>query len=84
MVDILITDVAEESKQALARQAAQRGLTLDAYLREMLEHHAQAEEAPETVEPLGSWLVGISRPGADLDDALAELRSAPVRRADLE
>ena len=83
MADILITNVDDASKAALADQAAQRGMSLDAYLRQLLELNARQVAEAEEPGPLGSWLVDISRPGADLDDALEQLRTAPIRQVDL-
>ncbi len=41
-------------------------------------------ELSDDAEPFGDWLVAISRPGFDLDDALDLIRSSPVRSAPLE
>lgn len=85
MADILIRKVAETTKELLRRRAERRGRSLEADLREMLDQVAREEaEAPDDTAPFGSWLVAISRPGADLDAALDLLRSAPIRAAELE
>lgn len=85
MGDLLIRKLDEETKALLRRRAARRGLSLEADLRETLERIAREDaDSPDDTEPLGTWLVHISRPGADLDDAVAAIRSAPVRGVDFE
>jgi hypothetical protein len=80
VADLLIRKISETTKELLWRRAQRRGKSLEADLRDTLERlaHAEAENA-DGAEPFGSWLVGITRPGLDLDDTLAVLRSAPVR-----
>ncbi len=81
MADILIRKVSEEAKERLRRRAERRGRSLEADLRETLERLSLEEaDSPDTDQPFGSWLVSISRPGADLSETLDLLRSAPVRR----
>ncbi|MEQ1618978.1 MAG: hypothetical protein ABL883_11625 [Terricaulis sp.] len=83
MADILIRKVDEATKELLRRRAERRGKSLEADLRETLERIAREEpEAPDDQAPFGTWLVAISRPGIDLDEALSELRSATVRPID--
>ena len=85
MSDLLIRKLDEETKELLRRRAARRGLSLEADLRETLERLAREEaESPDDTEPFGTWLVDITRPGAELDDVLASIRSAPMRVVDLE
>ncbi len=85
MADILIRKIDDGVKELLKQRAARRGKSLEADLRETLERLAREEiEAPDDAQPFGSWLVAISRPGVDLDETLALLRSAPVRPAALE
>ncbi|MFO1152604.1 MAG: hypothetical protein U1E42_02905 [Rhodospirillales bacterium] len=85
MADILIRRLSNEAKERLRRRAERRGKSLEADLRDTLERLARDEaESPDASEPFGSWLVSISRPGVDLDDTLALLRSAPVRPVDIE
>jgi plasmid stability protein len=82
MADILIRKIDNEAKELLKRRAARRGKSLEADLRDTLETLAREEaETPDDAAPFGSWLVAISRPGVDLDDALAALRAAPLRSA---
>ncbi len=45
--------------------------------------HEEAS-SPDEVEPFGTWLVAISRPGIDLDAAIEVLRAAPLRPTGLE
>lgn len=83
MADILIRRVSEKTKALLVRRAKRRGVSLEAELRDALEQFArESAETPDEAEPFGSWLVSASRPGADLDDNLALLRSAKVKRLD--
>ncbi|MBU6374080.1 MAG: plasmid stability protein y4jJ [Alphaproteobacteria bacterium] len=85
MADILIRKVDEATKELLRRRAERRGKSLEADLRDTLEKLAREEaESPDDAQPFGDWLVTISRPGVDLDDALALLRSAEIRTAPLE
>jgi plasmid stability protein len=85
MADILIRKIDETVKDLLRRRAARRGKSLEADVRETLERLAREEaETPDDTAPFGSWLVSITRPGVDLDETLAALRSAPVRPASFE
>jgi plasmid stability protein len=85
LADILIRKVDEATKALLRRRAERRGKSLEADLRETLVRLAHEEaETPDETEPFGSWLVAITRPGADLDDMLQIVRSAPVRPASIE
>jgi len=85
MADILVRKIDETVKVLLRRRAARRGKSFEADVRETLERLAREEaETPDDTAPFGSWLVSITRPGVDLDEALAALRSAPVRPASFE
>jgi plasmid stability protein len=85
MADILIRKIDETVKDLLRRRAARRGKSLEADLRETLERLAHEEaETPDDTAPFGSWLVSITRPGIDLDEALAALRTAPIRPASFD
>jgi plasmid stability protein len=85
MADILIRKVDQATKDLLRLRAKRRGKSLEADLRETLDRLAREEaESPDDAEPFGDWLMAISRPGFDLDDALDLIRSAPVRTAPLE
>jgi plasmid stability protein len=85
MADILIRKVSEETKELLRLRAERRGKSLEADLRETLDRVAREEIlSPEEGTPFGSWLVAISRPGADLDDAISVLRAARVRPASID
>ena len=85
VADILIRRVSDEAKERLRRRAERRGKSLEADLRDALERLARDEaELPDQSEPFGSWLVSITRPGVDFDEALALLRSAPVRPPEIE
>lgn len=85
MADILIRKIDEATKELLRLRAARKGRSLEADLRDTLEQLAREEaESPDDAAPFGDWLVAISRPGLDLDEALELLRSAPVRPSLLE
>ncbi len=85
MVDILIRKVGDSTKELLRRRAERHGKSLEADLRDTLERLAREEaETPDDTEPFGSWLVSITRPGIELDEALDVLRSAPIRPAPFE
>ncbi len=85
MADILIRKVSETTKEILRRRAEAKGRSLEADLRDTLERLAQDDAAsPDETAPFGSWLVSISRPGVDLDEALAAIRSAPIRPASFD
>lgn len=76
MGDILIRKVPERTKELLRKRAKRRGKSLEADLRETLKQLAREEAAapPDDTQPLGSWMVSISRPGFDLDEMLTEIR----------
>jgi len=85
MADILIRKVPAETKELLRLRAARRGKSLEADLRETLDRLAREEiSSPDESTPFGSWLVAISRPGADLDEALSTLRAGLVRPAEMD
>jgi len=85
MADILIRKVPEEIKEILRLRAERRGKSLEADLRDTLDRLAREEvSSPDESSPFGSWLVSISRPGADLDEALAVLRAGPARPARID
>jgi plasmid stability protein len=83
MADILIRRVSEKTKALLARRARRRGVSLEAELRDALEQLArESAETPDEAEPFGTWLVSVSRPGTDLDENLALIRSATIKPLD--
>lgn len=85
MPDILIRNVSSRTKERLRRRAKIRGKSLEADLRDMLEKAANEGQTSHRAQPgFGSWLVSVSRPGANLGDALKKLRAAPVRRPDFK
>jgi plasmid stability protein len=85
MADILIRKVDDATKELLRLRAERRGKSLEADLRDTLEKLAREEaESPDDVEPFGDWLVAITRPGVDLDEAFELLRSAPISAVQLE
>jgi plasmid stability protein len=85
MADILIRKIDDTVKELLRRRAQRHGKSLEADLRDALERLAHEEaESPDDAEPFGSWLVSITRPGVDLDEALDTFRSTPARTASFE
>ena len=79
MADILIRKVSARTEQILRCRAERRGVSLESDLRETLERLAREESAsPDDLEPFGTWLVSVSRPGADLDKMIDRVRGAPV------
>ncbi len=85
MANILIRKVDDATKELLRRRAERRGKSLEADLRETLEELAREDATSlDDAVPFGNWLVTISRPGVDLEEAFALLQSAPVRAAPLE
>jgi len=85
VADILIRKIDEATKELLRQRAERHGKSLEADLRDTLERLAHEEaETPDDTEPFGSWLVSITRPGADLEETLDVMRSAPVRPASFE
>ena len=85
MADILIRKIDDTTKELLRRRAERHGKSLEDDLRDTLERLAREEvRTPDDTEPFGSWLVSISRPGIDLDDAFRLLRSASVRPASID
>jgi plasmid stability protein len=82
MADILIRKVNEKTKERLRQRAERRGKSLEADLRDTLEKLARDETTPEDDAPFGTWLFEISRPGADMSETFAEIRSAKIRKAD--
>jgi antitoxin FitA len=82
MANILIRRVREETKRLLRRRAARHGKSLEAELRETLDRVAREEtSSPDEAAPFGSWLVPISRPSADLDEAIDAFQAVPTRPA---
>ncbi len=84
MPDILIRNISAETKERLRRRAKRHGRSLEADLRETLEVIAREGESGKPGPGFGSWLVSISRRGADMTKVLRKLRSAPLRRPDFE
>lgn len=76
MASITIRQLNPDTKARLADQAARRGRSLEAEVRDILDTAAAARGSPDDLEPFGSWMVRITRPGADdLADSLERLRA---------
>ena len=81
MASVTIRNLSEETKGVLARRAARHKRSLEEELRQILDASAKADaENPDALEPLGSFIVRLTRPGygavADFIDAQ---RKAPDR-----
>jgi hypothetical protein len=85
MADILIRNIDPATKEALRQRAKRRGKSLQADLKDTLEQLVRDEpKNPDDDVPFGTWMFQISRPGIDMDETLAQIRSAPVRDVDFE
>ena len=85
MPDILIRKVSARTKERLKQRAQRHGKSLEADLRETLDLIAEEDRrGGQQKVGFGTWLVSISRPGADLSEALSKLRSARPRRVEFE
>jgi len=85
MPDILIRNVSTRTKERLRQRAKRHGKSLEADLRETLELIAEDDRhRGQRQIGFGTWLAAISRPGADLDEALSMLRSARLRRVEFK
>jgi hypothetical protein len=85
MPDILIRNVSAWTMERLRRRARRHGKSLEADLRDALERIASEDDGRSVTGPgFGTWLVSISRPGAELSKPLDALRSASVRLLSFE
>ena len=77
MVDTLIRKVPEETKRRPRQRAKRHGVSLEAELRAALEVLARGERpASDDDQPLGTWLVKLTRPGVDLDESSSWMHRA--------
>ena len=73
MTSVVVRNLTLETKQRLVRRAALNKRSLEAELRLILAEAAVAgPEEPDDLEPLGSWLFRISRPGLDLEKLIED------------
>ena len=81
MATVLIRNLSDNAKARLETRASLKARSLEAELRDILEKEALLEAGnPDDLEPMGSWLVRITRPGFDdVADAIAAARHAPER-----
>jgi plasmid stability protein len=76
MPSVVVRNLSEETKARLAARAARRRHSLEEELRQILDAAARAEaENPDAAEPLGSFIVRITRPG---DDGFAQVMEQVV------
>ena len=52
--------------------------------KDILRRHAEQKRRSLDTPPFGSWLVAISRPGVEPDEAMAAIRSSPIRPANFD
>jgi len=81
MATVLIRNLSDDAKARLEARASLKARSLEAELRDILEKEALLDAGnPDDLEPMGSWLVRITRPGYDdVADAIAAARHAPER-----
>lgn len=81
MASVTIRNLSEETKALLADRARRHRRSLEEELRRILDAAARAEAGnPDALEPLGSFIVRITRPGyADVADFIDAQRKAPDR-----
>lgn len=83
MASVTIRNLPEETKGLLSQRAQRNRHSLEEELRCILNDTARAEAAnPDALEPLGSFIVRITRPGyddvADLIDAQRQVPDRPL------
>lgn len=73
MASILVRQLSDDTKERLRRRATRHRRSLEAEVRAILDRVAQE---PETSvgegERFPDWLIRMTRPGIDLDDAIEE------------
>jgi len=80
MATVLIRNLSEDTKARLEAQAAAKARSLEAELRDILDKAALQNASPDDLEPFGTWLVRITRPGYDdVADAIEASKRAPER-----
>ena len=81
MASVTIRNLSAETKALLARRAARHKRSLEEELRQILDASAKADaENPDALEPLGSFIVRLTRPGyAEVADFIDAQRTAPDR-----
>ena len=81
MATVLIRNLSDTAKARLEARASLKARSLESELRDILEKEALLDAGnPDDLEPMGSWLVRITRPGYDdVADAIAAARHAPER-----
>lgn len=84
MATVTIRKLSEETKGLLAQRASRRRHSLEEELRQILDEAARTEAAnPDAHEPLGSFIVRVTRPGyddfADIMERVVADRKLPDR-----
>ena len=78
MATVLIRNLSEDTKTRLEARAASKARSLEAELRDILDKAALESASPDDLEPMGSWLVRITRPG--FDDAVEAIEASKRAR----
>lgn len=76
MATVLIRNLSEDTKARLEAQAAAKARGLEAELRDILDKTALENASPDDLEPIGSWLVRLTRPG--FDDAVEAIEASKL------
>lgn len=81
MASVVIRNLSEETKGRLVARAMRNKHSLEEELRQILDATARAEaQSPDAQEPLGSFIVRITRPGYDdVADVIDAQRKRPDR-----
>jgi len=74
MATVMVRNLSDDTKSRLETRAAKKQRSLEAELREILDAAAREDASPDDLEPLGSWLVRLTRPG--FDDAVEAIEAS--------
>lgn len=75
MATVMVRNLSEDTKARLDAMAARKQRSLEAELRDILDAAARADAGnPDDLEPLGDWIVRITRPG--YDDVAADIAAS--------
>jgi lipase chaperone LimK len=83
MATVTVRKLSDETKGLLAARAQRNRHSLEEELRRILDEAARTEAAnPDALEPLGSFIVRVTRPGyddvADVIDAQRKIPDRPL------
>ena len=74
MASITVRNLSAESKERLRRRAQLSGLSLESFVRALLD---QAAQVPTTRSPFPHDLIAVVEPGQDIEPFLDELDQTP-------